>query len=54
MFEFRGSGFGYIWLLIMIISAITLGLYISWAYCKMKRWEVKNTTYATRWKKSRV
>jgi len=44
-FEFRGSGFGYIWLLIWtsIISVITLGLFFPWAYSAQQRWIASNT-----------
>lgn len=44
-FEFRGSGFGYFWLLIWttVISVITFGLYFPWAYSAQQRWICRNT-----------
>ena len=44
-FEFRGTGFGYLWLLIWtsVISVITLGLYFPWAYSALQRWIADNT-----------
>lgn len=45
MFEFRGSGFGYIWLLIWttFLSIITFGLFFPWAYSAQQRWVAENT-----------
>ena len=44
-FEFRGTGFGYLWLLIWtsFVSVITLGLYFPWAYSALQRWIADNT-----------
>lgn len=44
-FEFRGSGFGYFWLLIWttVISVLTFGLYFPWAYSAQQRWICSNT-----------
>ncbi|WP_288183929.1 DUF898 family protein [uncultured Sporomusa sp.] len=44
-FEFRGTGFGYLWLVIWtsIVSVITLGLYFPWAYSAQQRWIADNT-----------
>ncbi len=44
-FEFRGSGFGYVWLMLWT-SALTLltgGLYFPWAYAAQQRWIAANT-----------
>lgn len=45
MFEFRGSGFGYIWVLLWttIVSILTLGLFFPWAYSAQQRWIASNT-----------
>jgi len=45
MFEFRGSGFGYIWLLLWttIVSILTFGLFFPWAYSALQRWIASNT-----------
>ena len=45
MFEFRGSGFGYIWLLLWttIVSILTFGLFFPWAYSAQQRWIASNT-----------
>jgi uncharacterized membrane protein YjgN (DUF898 family) len=44
-FEFRGSGFGYLWLLLWttVVSVITFGLYFPWAYSAQQRWIAANT-----------
>lgn len=44
-FEFKGSGFGYFWLLIWttVISVLTFGLYFPWAYSAQQRWICRNT-----------
>lgn len=44
-FEFRGSGFGYIWLLVWttVVSFITFGLFFPWAYSAQQRWICSNT-----------
>lgn len=44
-FEFRGSGFGYIWLLLWtaIVSVLTFGLFFPWAYSAQLRWINANT-----------
>lgn len=44
-FEFRGSGFSYLWLLIWttLLSFITLGLFFPWAYSAQQRWIASNT-----------
>ena len=45
MFEFRGSGFGYIWLLLWttVVSILTCGLFFPWAYSAQQRWIASNT-----------
>jgi uncharacterized membrane protein YjgN (DUF898 family) len=45
MFEFRGSGVGYIWVLLWttVISILTLGLFFPWAYSAQQRWIASNT-----------
>ena len=45
VFEFRGSGFGYIWLLVwtVFLSVITGGLFFPWAYSAQLRWITANT-----------
>lgn len=45
IFEFRGSGFGYIWLLVwtLFLTAITCGLFFPWAYSAQQRWIAANT-----------
>lgn len=45
MFEFRGSGLGYIWLLLWttVVSFLTLGLFFPWAYSAQQRWIASNT-----------
>lgn len=45
MFEFRGSGFGYIWLLVWttVVSILTFGLFFPWAYSAQQRWIASNT-----------
>lgn len=44
-FEFRGSGFGYLWLLIWTtaLSIVTLGLFFPWGYSAQQRWIASNT-----------
>lgn len=44
-FEFKGSGFGYFWLLIWttVISVLTFGLYFPWAYSAQQCWICRNT-----------
>lgn len=45
IFEFRGSGFGYLWVLLWtsVLTAITLGLFFPWAYSAQQRWIAANT-----------
>ncbi|MDF2571319.1 MAG: yjgN [Sporomusa sp.] len=45
VFEFRGTGFGYLWLVLWtsFVSVITLGLYFPWAYSAQQRWIADNT-----------
>ena len=45
---FRGTGMGFFgnWLLIIILSVITLGIYIPWGFCRMRRWLVENLYFA--------
>lgn len=45
MFEFRGSGFGCLWLMLwtFFVSFITLGLFFPWAYSAQQRWIASNT-----------
>lgn len=45
-FEFDGFGFFFQWLLIMVLTTITFGIYIPWGYCQFKRWETRNTVFA--------
>ena len=44
-FEFRGSGFGYIWLMLWtaIVTALTFGLFFPWSYSALLRWNKSNT-----------
>ncbi|MEG0798245.1 MAG: DUF898 family protein [Acidaminococcaceae bacterium] len=44
-FEFRGGGFGYIWLLLWttVVSTLTFGLFFPWAYSAQQRWICANT-----------
>lgn len=46
--RFEGTGFGFFfqWLLIMVLTTITFGIYIPWGYCQFKRWETRNTVFA--------
>ena len=39
-FEFRGGGFGYLWLMIWtyILTILTLGIFWPWAYSARQRW----------------
>lgn len=45
VFEFRGSGFGYLWVLLWtsLLTAITFGLFFPWAYSAQQRWIAANT-----------
>ena len=45
LFEFRGSGLGYLWLMVWtaVITMITLGLFFPWAYSAQQRWIAANT-----------
>jgi uncharacterized membrane protein YjgN (DUF898 family) len=45
---FKGSGAGFFgnWLLIVILSFITIGIYIPWGVCRLQRWITNNTYYA--------
>lgn len=45
VFEFRGTGIGYIWLLLWttVVSILTLGLFFPWAYSALQRWIASNT-----------
>lgn len=44
-FEFRGTGLGYLWLLIWtsVLSVITFGLFFPWAYSAQQCWVADNT-----------
>ncbi len=44
-FEFRGSGFGYFWLMLWtsVLTLLTGGLYFPWAYAAQQRWIAANT-----------
>ena len=44
-FEFRGSGLGYLWVLLWTFLAtfFTLGLFFPWAYSAQQRWIAANT-----------
>ena len=46
--RFDGTGFGFFfqWLIIMVLTTITFGIYIPWGYCQFKRWETRNTVFA--------
>ena len=46
--RFEGTCFGFFfqWLLIMVLTTITFGIYIPWGYCQFKRWETRNTVFA--------
>ncbi len=45
VFEFRGSGLGYIWLMVwtILLSILTGGLFFPWAYSAQLRWISSNT-----------
>ena len=45
LFEFRGSGFGYIWVILWttVVTMVTLGLFFPWAYSAQQRWIASNT-----------
>ena len=45
VFEFRGSGLGYVWLLVWtsVVSIITFGLFFPWGYSALQRWINSNT-----------
>ena len=47
LFEFRGSGFGYIWVMLWttVVTMITLGLFFPWAYSAQQRWIASNTYF---------
>ena len=34
------------WLLVVFLSIITLGIYIPWAYCRIRRWQTNNQYFA--------
>ena len=44
-FQFKGSGFGYFWLMLWtsVVSVITLGLFFPWAYSAQQRRICSNT-----------
>lgn len=44
-FEFKGTGGSYLWLLIWtgFLTAITFGIYYSWAMCAVEKWKAKHT-----------
>lgn len=44
-FEFRGSGLGYVWVLLWttVASVVTFGLFFPWAYAAQQRWIADNT-----------
>ncbi len=45
IFDFRGTGFGYLWLMIWttVVTFITFGLFFPWAYSAQQRWIADNT-----------
>ena len=45
VFEFKGSGFGYLWLVVWtsLLTIITFGLFFPWAYSAQQRWITANT-----------
>ena len=45
---FKGTGTGLFgnWLLILLLSVITLGIYTPWGACRSYRWIVENSYYA--------
>lgn len=45
VFDGTGLGFFFQWLVIMILTAITFGIYAPWGYCQFKRWETRNTVF---------
>ena len=40
-----GLGFFFQWLVIMLLTAVTFGIYAPWGYCQFKRWETRNTVF---------
>jgi len=44
-FEFRGTGFGYLWLFIwtFLLTIFTLGIFYPWAYSAQQRWIAAHT-----------
>lgn len=45
---FKGSGLGFFgnWLLILILTIITIGIYTPWGVCRFYKWIINNTYYA--------
>jgi uncharacterized membrane protein YjgN (DUF898 family) len=45
---FKGTGAGYFgnWLLILILTVITLGIYMPWGICRIYKWAINNTYFA--------
>ena len=37
-FDGTGLGFFFQWLVIMLLTAVTFGIYAPWGYCQFKRW----------------
>ncbi|NCC64558.1 MAG: DUF898 family protein [Spirochaetia bacterium] len=46
-FQFKGRGGGYFWLLIFLLTVITLGLYTPWGACRLLRWKTNNLFFAS-------
>jgi uncharacterized membrane protein YjgN (DUF898 family) len=44
---FHGTGFGFFWnwVLIMVLTLITFGLYMPWGFCRLKRWQTNNLSF---------
>lgn len=44
-FEFRGKGFGYLWLSIWtaVLTIVSFGILWPWAYCARQRWLATHT-----------
>ncbi|MDD5502967.1 MAG: DUF898 family protein [Candidatus Thermoplasmatota archaeon] len=47
MFEFKGKGLSFFWLLLWtsFLTSITIGIFFPWAYCARLRWGAKNLYY---------
>lgn len=46
---FVGTGFGLLgtWVLIVVLSIITVGIYLPWGACRLQRWRTNNLQFAS-------